>query len=181
MRHIYPLSAVLRITGFSWPYIRRFIPDPLKPENWEFWNRQEREAKIEKHQLFFSVEVFENFIRNICTEYRAREQIAEDIRALGRQQTDMFTVLLELKQELLLYSEFLTLRDVAEKLRMTPGTLRNKIRRTRDAEGNEIGILELRGLRFLFYKSLRGDWIMNSLDFYLQMRKLGLKTRRLYL
>jgi hypothetical protein len=154
--------------------MRRFIPDPLKPENWEFWDRQEKEHKIESHNLYFSIEVFENFIRNICTEYRRQENLAEDIRALGRQQTDMFKSLLELKQELLLYSEFITLRDVAEKLRMSPGTLRNKIRRTRDAEGNELGILEMQGL-------LRGDWIMNSLDFYLQLRKLGLKSRRLYL
>lgn len=181
MRSIYPVSAILRITGWSWPFLRRYIPHPLEPIGWGSWSAFEREKRIEGLNLSFNTEVFENFVRIIFSEYRRQRELTEEVAAIGAQQTEMFRLLLELRNELLLYSDFLTLRDVAEKLRMTPGTLRNKIKRSQDAEGNEIGILELKGLRFIFYKSLRGDWLTNGLDFYLQLRKLGLKTRRLYL
>jgi len=175
LRHIYSLQAVLRITGWSYAFLKQFIPEPLEPAGWKDLNESQREDRIASCNLHFTIEVFERFMAQVCREYSRNVGILAELAAMQREQSEALRLLLDIRRQLGQYSDLLTLKQIAEKLRMSPGTLRNKMEKRYDGEGNETGVLRLRGMTLQLFKSARGEWVIDALTFQNQWRRMGMR------
>lgn len=175
MRHVYSLQAVLRITGWSYAFLKQFIPEPLEPAGWKELDGAEREQRVASMNLNFSIEVFENMISQVCREHSRYVGILAELSAMQRDQGETIRLLLEIRRQLGQYNDLLTLKQVAEKLGMAPGTLRNKMEKRYDDLGNETGVLRLRGMTLQMFKSARGEWVIDALNFQNQFRRMGMR------
>lgn len=172
------LAQLMKLTGFDYEYLLKYVPVPLSPEGWERLSRSEQEEKIVKQQLHFSQESVENFFGQLAKEAYFLHGFAQRIESLERTMGRLEYAVLEVRSYMRDYQDVITLKEIAGRLDMHPGTLRRMITNRRNENGVESATLEVRGLTLELFKRERGDWCCRALDFTNQRRHLSFKNLR---
>lgn len=163
----------MKSTGFSYTFLKRFIPHILTPSGWDGLSLTERQEALEIEAVTFSGSVYDNFIRHICQEYHRQHGLLNEMQALQAEVHEMGSYLADVRDMLRGAAGALSLKDLSLRTGLSAGTLRNKLQRLKDEDGQEFAILELRGMRLKMFKSAKGEWLCNALEFRNQSRKLS--------
>lgn len=173
MRHTYTVTAIMNSTGFSYTFLKRFIPHVLTPANWDGLSLGERQEALEIGAVTFAGAVYDDFIKHICQEYHRQFGLLNEMQALQAEVHEIGGYLVEVRDMLRGAAGTLNLKALSLRTGLSAGTLRNKLTKLESSDGQEYAILELRGMRLKMVKSARGEWICNALDFRNQSRKLS--------
>lgn len=173
MRYTWTVPALLNLTGFTYEFLQRFIPNPLKPVEWDRWSDQKRLERVAKAQLSFNKNSVEAMVRIICQEYHRQLGVGEEMNALQNSMSRLEIVLYEIRRGLKYYTDVVTLKEIALRTQMTAGHLRKMLKNKQtDEQGIQRAFLELRGMTLPMFKRDRGDWVCHRLEFINQWRNL---------
>lgn len=179
-KKIYTTAQVCKMTGYSYLFLKEFIPWPLKPKGWEDMSMNEQAERLSKGNLLFTKEAVRDFEVMIFREIYKNWEIIKSLKQIDGAIEQVFRVLTKMDKYLFDFTELMTLKEVAKELNYkNPGSLRNKIRRVDEDGASPTGILELPGFKLKLHK-VKGEWIVNRFDFYEQVKKLGFTKRMNY-
>jgi len=173
MKQMWTVNDILRETGWSWPFLKQFIPDHLRPTEWNDPPTNKDLDRLLRGNVFFSSEEHDKFIRFLASEFLRNYEILSRMKIIEVVLSDVFHLVYEVNQFFKSFTERMTLAELAKELGYkNVGSLRNKIRIIHE-NGEKIGILELPGYRFTLHK-IKNQWTINRLDFINQTRQLGI-------
>jgi len=176
VRHIYQVHTVLALTGLTWQQIVPFIPDPLKPVEWDRFSEEKRKEFMVLKRWTFARDSVETMIRQICREYSRMQTMQDKLDTMTFQQHQSNVILLEIRSMMSDHKEYFTLRDLAKKFNMNYGTLRNKIYNRRMNGEVQMASIEARGFVLTLWKNLKGQWMCDALEFRNQWKKISMRA-----
>lgn len=177
----YTVGDIMQRTGFSYVFLKQFIPVPLKPRVWPEISERDREMRLAKMQFVFSAEVYEEFIQYVCKEFHRHYQLNSEIQALTSEVADLVIHSLEIRGMLKSYGSFMDLNDIATRTGYAVGSLRNKLEKHKDNDGEKYALLKLRGVTLKLVKNNAGAWVCNRLDFNNSVSQTSLKNKMFWL
>ena len=177
------IQTILKETGFSHQFLARFIPNPLKPMGWDTRKDKDLRDVSKLYMLTFGNEDYKKFLHFICSEFRRQFTILEELKLMQDMLSEHTRAIVRLERHLKSYSEVITLKEIAGQLDMNAGYLRKQItEKKKDDRGEWSGILKIRNfLTLRMFKTARGQWAANGLDFYNQVRGASFKSKVFYL
>lgn len=171
--HLTP-ADMENLTGLDFAFISKFIPNDLKPNQWDEWSHSKKMDKLQRGTLIFDRDTVEQFIQVLCARVHEYHVIVERLRLVETQLGGVTRILSKMDKYLFNLNEFMSLSDLADELNyVNPKSLRNKLKAAGTEGDVPIAILELPGFKFKLYK-VKNEWQLSRHDFQMQRQKLGL-------
>jgi hypothetical protein len=169
------VPAVLEeITGLDFAFLSKFIPNDLKPRQWDEWSHSTKVDRMQRGILVFDRDETEKFVRVLCSRLHESYIIIERLRMVETQLGNLTRILSKMDKYLFNLNEMMTLTELADELNYSnPKSLRNRLKSAGNEGDVPIAFLDIPGFKIKLYK-VKNEWQLSRHDFHIQRQKLGL-------